>query len=610
MATKVGTEAGAAGEVGRHKRRGIGFGLRMKIILTFFFYSAAVSGLVSYFGYRILSDELFQELQGRVLNLASIGGELIDTGALETLLGALDGELDEAKVEAVEASPEYRLLSDRLNAIRRVESRLIRYTYLFAPTADPGLARFIVDADVLDLLAGKARGEAVDEEEISHFGSDFDISSYPVARQAIAERRSAVEREYSRDEVFDVNSVSGYSPIFAPGRPEPLAYLGLDMTDAEVREALRRATRLSLAIAGVSMLLSLVVSIILGAFFTRGIIYLDRVVRRFGEKDFDIRATIRTRDEVGRLGFTFNQMAQTIQAYSARLQALLDAYARFVPQYFLRFLEKESILDVKLGDQVLREMTVLFSDIRSFTSLSEKLTPEQNFNFLNSYLKRIGPEIRKHEGFIDKYVGDGIMALFPTSPRLAMDAAVAMQASVREYNRDRAKSGYEPIEIGIGVNTGMLMLGTLGEDERMDGSVISDTVNLCARLESLTRYYGASIITVEETYKRAAREARYRARLVDRVQVKGRSGAVTIVEILDGEPEERRAAKEATREGLLDAIRLYRSRELGKALEAFRALAREDPADRVFAIYEARCERWLREGLDEAWNGTEVFDFK
>lgn len=100
------------------------------------------------------------------------------------------------------------------------------------------------------------------------------------------------------------------------------------------------------------------------------------------------------------------------------------AYARFVPREFLRFLEKESIVDVKLGDQVQKEMTVLFSDIRSFTSLSESMSPKENFNFLNSYLKRVGPVIRNHNGFIDKYIGDAIMALFPDSAQDAMNADI------------------------------------------------------------------------------------------------------------------------------------------------------------------------------------------
>ncbi|MEI6873547.1 MAG: adenylate/guanylate cyclase domain-containing protein [Spirochaetota bacterium] len=406
-----------------------------------------------------------------------------------------------------------------------------------------------------------------------------------------------------------VNSVSGYSPVTGSDG-KPIAWLGLDMTDSEVRASLLRATGISVTIAALSILLSLLVSFFFGTLFTRGIVHLDRIVERFGRKDFDVRAEVKSRDEVGRLGSSFNQMAQTIQLYSRQLQELLDAYARFVPQDFLNFLEKGSILDVKLGDQVRREMTVLFSDIRSFSTLSEAMTPEQNFNFLNSYLKRIGPEIRNHGGFIDKYVGDAIMALFPENPRNAIEAAIAMMRSVRIYNEDRAKSGYQPIGIGIGINMGWLMLGTLGEDKRMDGTVISDAVNLSSRLEGLTKYYGASILTTDTTLRRVDPAGGFKARFIDRVQVKGRSTAVQIVEIMDGDSDGQGDLKLATKAGFIEALELYHSRDFEGALAAFRRLIGQDPDDRVLSIYSERCESYIRSPVAEDWKGVEVFDFK
>ena len=163
------------------------------------------------------------------------------------------------------------------------------------------------------------------------------------------------------------------------------------MVDTDVRAALRNATLVTSIVIGATLLLAIVSSVLMGTLFTRGIISLDDVVRRFGKENLEVRAEVRTRDEVGRLGASFNSMAETIQEYSARLEALLSAYGRFVPHELLRLLDKGSILDVKLGDQTEKEMTVLFSDIRSFTSLSETMTPFENFNFINSYLRRMGP---------------------------------------------------------------------------------------------------------------------------------------------------------------------------------------------------------------------------
>ncbi|WP_445240301.1 adenylate/guanylate cyclase domain-containing protein [Microcoleus vaginatus] len=110
-------------------------------------------------------------------------------------------------------------------------------------------------------------------------------------------------------------------------------------------------------------------------------------------------------------------------------------------------------------------MTVLFSDIRSFTTISEAMTPQENFSFINSYLSRVSPVIRAHQGFIDKYIGDAIMALFPESADDAVRAAVEMQKQVIIYNQDRLRSNYPLIVIGIGLHAGHLMLGTIGERE-------------------------------------------------------------------------------------------------------------------------------------------------
>ena len=122
----------------------------------------------------------------------------------------------------------------------------------------------------------------------------------------------------------------------------------------------------------------------------------------------------------------------------------MDAFERFVPHEFLNILDKESILEVEIGDQVQEEMSVLFSDIRDFTSLSEKMSPEENFRFTNSYLSRMEPSTREHHGFVDKFIGDAIMALFPTRAEDAVQAAVNMLKALGKYNDDRAKVGYDP----------------------------------------------------------------------------------------------------------------------------------------------------------------------
>ena len=402
----------------------VNFSLRLKIILTFLLVGSAVSALLSLSVYQILNAGLLRQMQGRVLDLARIGTEVVDADALARLSAKVKNDLPADMVTRFERSADFSRVSDELNKVRGVESKLVRYIYTFAPTADPKTALYIVDGDVLRDTARQAAGEKT--EDISHFSSVFDISEYPIARRALAEKVPLVEDSWSWDPDFKVNSITGYAPLFARNGTF-VGVLAMDMVDTDVRAIISNATTVALAVVAAALALTVVSSILLGTLFTHGIITLDKVVRTFDKDNMDVRSKVRSRDEVGRLSISFNHMAETIQEYSARQAAFLDAYGKFVPHEFLRLLEKGSILDVKLGDQTQKDMTVLFSDIMSFTTLSESMTPEQNFNFINSYLRRMGPEIRANSGFIDKYIGDEIMALFPGKPDDALAAAVAMQ---------------------------------------------------------------------------------------------------------------------------------------------------------------------------------------
>ena len=219
-----------------------------------------------------------------------------------------------------------------------------------------------------------------------------------------------------------------------------------------------------------------------------------------------------------------------IRRTTERITETAESFSRFVPHEFLTFLGKEHVEQIRLGDQVQREMTILFSDIRSYTTLSERMTPQQNIDFLNSYLMSVGPIIRKQGGFIDKYIGDAIMALFPGSPDEALSAARGIFIQLEEYNALRAASGEEPIAVGVGIHTGTLMLGTIGEENRLDTTVISDAVNIASRLESLTKEHGVKVLISRETRDRLTLDVPLRE--IGRVPVKGRSEPVELFEYI------------------------------------------------------------------------------
>ncbi|MCK5338524.1 MAG: adenylate/guanylate cyclase domain-containing protein, partial [Bacteroidales bacterium] len=263
---------------------------------------------------------------------------------------------------------------------------------------------------------------------------------------------------------------------------------------------------------------------------TRDIVYPVRELllnmQRTGRGEMESYSIVRTNDEIGELTEGYNEMSGRLKDYIENISLMNEANARFVPKQFLEYLGKDSIADIQLGDQVQKEMTVLFSDIRSFTSISEQMTPKENFNFLNNYLGYMEPVIRNNNGFIDKFMGDSIMALFPDNTEDAINAAIEMRIKLIEFNHIISQFGQTPIDSGIGIHTGSLMLGIVGGEGRMEGTVISDAVNLASRLEGLTKLYGSSIIITEETLIKISDPTSYHYRFLDIVKVKGKKEAV------------------------------------------------------------------------------------
>ena len=281
------------------------------------------------------------------------------------------------------------------------------------------------------------------------------------------------------------------------------------------------------------------------------------------------------------------QFTNELQKALAAEEKLTDAYGRFVPHEFLHFLGYESILEVKLGDQVQKEMSVLFSDIRDFTSLSETMTPAENFQFINAYLSRMEPAITQNFGFIDKYIGDAIMALFDGSADDAVKAGIAMLEELNEYNISRNRPDCPPLQIGIGINTGSLMLGTVGGQSRMDSTVISDAVNLASRVETLTKEYGVSMLITQNTFIEL--NDIYDLRLIDRVTVKGKSQMVTVYEVFAADPPELRQKKLETKTLFEEALVLYNSDRCVEATRFFSGCLQINPTDNVAQIYMQRC---------------------
>lgn len=275
---------------------------------------------------------------------------------------------------------------------------------------------------------------------------------------------------------------------------------------------------------------------------------------------------------------------------SEKVASLGRAFERFVPKQFLEYLDKESISAIQLGDNTQRTMTILFCDIRSFTDLSEAMTPNDNFQFINEYLSRVGPLIRSHGGFIDKYIGDAIMALFPEKVESAIDAAISIQKEVKKFNQVRREKQQTLIHIGIGIHTGNLMLGTVGEENRMDTTVISDAVNLASRLEGLTKELMAPIIVSQVAFSKLVNKEDYLHRILGDFFVKGKKESIPLIEIIEGSLDNYAPEKIQTKESFENAVELYQKKKYVRSLKEFNSVLKIYPQDAASKLYVIRCQ--------------------
>lgn len=280
----------------------------------------------------------------------------------------------------------------------------------------------------------------------------------------------------------------------------------------------------------------------------------------------------------------------------ALLQQTETAYGRLIPRQLLTLLERDSIVDVKLGDQIERKLTIMFSDIRDFTPLSESMTPRENFEFINSYLGVMEPVVDRHRGIIDKYMGDSIMALFTQSADDAVTGSIAMLEKLEHYNAGRARASYVPIQIGVGLNTGMVIIGTVGGANRMDSTVIGDAVNLSSRIEEATKTYRVPLLISQNTLYDLADPSKYDIRFLDRIRVKGKTQPLSLFEVFDHDPASLRNAKRASKPEFEKAIAFYHMKEIPVAMELLAECLKIAPDDIPAQIYLARCDEFRNTG--------------
>ena len=286
------------------------------------------------------------------------------------------------------------------------------------------------------------------------------------------------------------------------------------------------------------------------------------------------------------------------------MRRIYDATNKFVPYEFIQSLGHTVITEIKLGDQVEKIVTVLFSDIREYTTLSEQMTPEENFSFVCSFNERMGPIIRKHHGFINQYLGDAIMAIFPGTAADALAAAVDMQKEVLEFNKIRELNNQQPIRIGVGMHTGPLIMGITGDKDRMDAATISDSVNTASRIESLTKHYKASIILSDTSLEQISQKDHFHLRYLGMVQLKGKQAPTNIHECFSGNTEQELQNKLASLSYFNEGVSHYLNKSFDQASTAFQKVVELNPHDRTAKYFLNNTKKMIDNGIPENWAGV------
>ncbi len=371
-----------------------------------------------------------------------------------------------------------------------------------------------------------------------------------------------------------------------------------------------------------SMAASVLLLIVFSGYISRPLLRIAEVIRKIIEtNDLSLKVDIFYDDEIGEIGHYFNIMTRELEMANDQMKnyalkavvskrnemKIRNIFQKYVPKDVIDrfYFEPESMLE---GDS--RVLGILFSDIRKFTTFSEKLPPHEVVESLNKYFEYMVDIIMSHHGIVDKYIGDAIMAFFGAPVHHENDALEAAKAGlsmlekVSEFNIWQSKYNRQPFHIGVGINYGYVTVGNIGTEKKMDYTVIGDMVNLASRLESLTKFYSEAILISDSVHMKVRDELP--CRHVDRVVVKGKTEGTNIYTV-------RNELSEMEKELWLsydDGISHYYKKEFKEAAKYFQEALKIMPKDFCSLQFLKRCQHYLKYPTVENWSGAVVLQSK
>lgn len=419
--------------------------------------------------------------------------------------------------------------------LSEMKLRSIAYARSAGEAISPQLDTFTLHFNTQEMLKEKGVEYAAildaDSRILSHSAHERigGIDNSPVARLAALSTSTLVQQYSARGaSYFDISA-----PISSGNRRTGTVHIG--STRASVASSLKDAKRKVLVIAGFAVMLDMAGIILIVGWMLRPLPVLAKAARAVGEGRLDMQIPFTTKDEIGQLTEAFNQMVVSLRE------------KEMIRSTFGRYMSKEVVdgflngkVSLELGGGELKEMTVLMSDIRGFTEFSEKLPPQEVVQLLNRYFTEMVRAIGAHNGIVDKFIGDAILAVFgwptprPDHAKQAVDAALDMKVRLAALNDSLMKEGLKLIEIGIAINSGKAVAGNIGSQEKVQYTVIGDTVNLTSRMESGNKEYGTDLIVSQPVY--AATKDYFDFRDIGEKAVRGRTEPVHIYQVSGHKP--------------------------------------------------------------------------
>jgi class 3 adenylate cyclase/HAMP domain-containing protein len=376
------------------------------------------------------------------------------------------------------------------------------------------------------------------------------------------------------DGIWAISNIPLYN---SGGRLVGIYEIGFDMTAYEISNMVLR-NRISITVA-LMCLFIIIVLIIIISMIIRQLVSVGKVLGSVAKGDYSARISYKARDELGRVSSGFNYMAEELQSQFEKINSLNKSSIRFVPFQFMEHLKVNDITKLELGAHVQQNVCILFFDIQHFSISSETMSARENFLFVNKVLGIAGPILRKHSGFVDKYMGDSAMVIFADA-RDAVRAGIDLYKAILLDPENGVKIGIDGINIGIGIHSGSVMMGIVGENERLSSTVISDTVNLASRLESLTRQTKSGMLISRDVLNQISDSGEeFNYRFLGMVQVAGVNEVLGVYDVLDALSGDLKQRRLETRDFFESGIRKFHMKDYAEALLRFQHVLEDDPGD-------------------------------